>query len=523
MAGLVEDLVCLASGQALVPKVNGQTREFAQLSGKCLGFGCARARFAGEMDRVADHDSDHSKPAAETRQRTYVLSPTAPPVECENWLCCKAQLVRDGHADAAAADVKAEIAWRPARFHYAAPHIQLTAQLTALSHSLLRGGSLRARQRFDPGTIEGGGNRGGNLRASFLFEGRVQNGRMARRRRSGGKKKGSGAAGFLLILLLVVVLAGGAAGWLIFTPYGPETETFVDVVPGSSATRIGRQLEAAGVVRSRYAFDLVRWMRHGTLHAGMYRFDHPAPVAEVYGRIARGDVFTIALTVPEGANIFEIAARVQEAKLGTRQDFLDAAMSQTELVADLDPSAKSLEGYLFPDTYRFSPKVTAKELVGAMVKRFRVVATQLGLGENVHHVVTIASLVERETAVNAERPLVASVFENRLARNMPLNTDPAVIYGLEVTGYWRGAIHQSDLTRDTPYNTYLHTGLTPGPVCNPGIPSLRAAIDPPKTNYLYFVAAGTNAQGHSLFAETLDEHNRNVANYRKAQKKAGER
>ncbi len=140
-----------------------------------------------------------------------------------------------------------------------------------------------------------------------------------------------------------------------------------------------------------------------------------------------------------------------------------------------------------------------------------------------HQVVTIASLVERETAVDAERPLVASVFENRLAQNMPLNTDPSVIYGLELTGHWRGAIYESDLTRDTPYNTYLHAGLPPGPVCNPGIPSLRAAMNPPKTNYLYFVAAGTDAQGHSLFAATLDEHNRNVALYRKAQKKAGDR
>jgi UPF0755 protein len=255
----------------------------------------------------------------------------------------------------------------------------------------------------------------------------------------------------------------------------------------------------------------------------MYRFDHPAPVAEVYGRIARGDVFTIALTVPEGANIFDIAARVEEAKLGTRQGFLSAAVGQTVLVADLDPGAKSLEGYLFPDTYRFSPGVTADQMVALMVKRFRSAATQLGLGGNVHQVVTIASLVERETAVDAERQLVASVIVNRLARHMPLSSDPTVIYGLELTGRWRGAIYQSDLTRDTPYNTYLHAGLPPGPVCNPGLPSLRAAMDPPKTNYFYFVAAGTNAQGHSLFAETLDEHNRNVANYRKAQKKAGER
>jgi len=346
---------------------------------------------------------------------------------------------------------------------------------------------------------------------------------MARRRRSGGKNKGSGAAAILLVLLLLAAIGAGAVAWLVLTPYGPDSETFVDIAPGSSAVRIGRQLEAAGLVRSRYAFDLVRWYRHGTLHAGTYRFDHEAPVTEVYSRIARGDVYTIALTVPEGASIFEIAARVEQAKLGTRQGFLDAAVSQTDLVADLDPGAKSLEGYLFPDTYRFSPKVTPIEMVVAMVKRFRVQATQLGLSENVHQVVTIASLVERETAVDAERLLVASVFQNRLAQNMPLNTDPAVIYGLELTKHWRGAIYQSDLTRDTPYNTYLHAGLPPGPVCNPGIPSLRAAMNPPKTNYLYFVAAGTDAQGHSLFAATLDEHNRNVELYRQAQKKAGDR
>ncbi len=346
---------------------------------------------------------------------------------------------------------------------------------------------------------------------------------MAGRRRRVGSKKGSGAAGILLFLLLVAAIGAGLAGWLVLTPYGPESETFVDVAPGSSATRIGRQLEEAGVVRSRYGFDLVRWFRHGTLHAGTYRFDHPAPVAEVYGRIARGDVYTKALKIPEGANIFDIAARVEEAGLGTRQDFLDAADSQTDLVADLDPGAKSLEGYLFPDTYRFSPHVTAAQMVAAMVKRFRAAAAQLGLSENVHQVVTIASLVERETAVDADRPLVASVFENRLAINMPLRTDPSVIYGLELTQRWRGTIYASDLTRDTPYNTYLHAGLTPGPVCNPGLPSLRAAMYPPKTNYLYFVAAGTDAQGHSLFSATLDEHNRNVANYRKAQKKAGER
>ena len=353
--------------------------------------------------------------------------------------------------------------------------------------------------------------------------GRVHSGRMARRRRSSVRKRSSGAGRFLRLLFLLAVLAGGAAAWLVLAPYGPETATLVDVTPGSSAVAIGRKLEAAGVVRSRYAFDLVRWLRRGRLRAGMYQFDHPAPVTEVYARIARGDVATIAVTVPEGANIFDIAARVEQAGFCMHQEFLAAAASQVWLIADLDPGARSLEGYLFPDTYRFPPRTNAVQMVTVMVRRFRAVAGQLGLKENVRHVVTLASLVERETAADADRPLVGSVFANRLQKNMPLSTDPAVIYGLELAGKWRGTIYASDLTRDTPYNTYLHAGLPPGPIANPGIPSLRAAMDPPRTNYLYFVAAGTDAQGHSLFAQTLDEHNRNVAEYRRAQKKAGER
>jgi UPF0755 protein len=346
---------------------------------------------------------------------------------------------------------------------------------------------------------------------------------MARRNRKGGRRGSSGIAGFLLFLLLIAACAAGGAAWLILTPYGPTSETFVTVAPGSSAISIARKLEGAGIVRTRYAFDLVRSYSHGTLHAGTYRFDHPMPVTEVYAQIVHGDVYTKSLTVPEGANIFDIAARVEQAGLGTRQEFLLAAVKQTSLIADLDPTATSLEGYLFPDTYRFPPTVTAAQIAAAMVKRFRQAAGQLGLNQNVHRVVTIASLVERETAIDADRPLVASVFENRLEKKMPLNTDPAVIYGLELAGQWRGTIYASDLARNTAYNTYLHAGLPPGPIANPGLPSLRAAMDPARTNYLYFVAAGVNAQGHSLFSSTLDEHNRNVAEYRAAQKKAGER
>jgi peptidoglycan lytic transglycosylase G len=135
----------------------------------------------------------------------------------------------------------------------------------------------------------------------------------------------------------------------------------------------------------------------------------------------------------------------------------------------------------------------------------------------------MASLVERETALDSERPLVASVFDNRLAKGMPLMTDPAVIYGLQLENLWRGTIYKSDLTRSTPYNTYLHKGLPPGPIANPGIKSLRAAMDPAKTDYLYFVAAGASPQGHSLFSRSLDEQNRNVSDYRHAVKRAGGR
>jgi UPF0755 protein len=193
------------------------------------------------------------------------------------------------------------------------------------------------------------------------------------------------------------------------------------------------------------------------------------------------------------------------------------------LVADLDPKAKSLEGYLFPDTYRFPRKATPAQIAAKMVRQFRKAAAQIGLKRNFHAVVTMASLVERETAVDTERPLVASVLQNRLAKNMPLMTDPAVIYGLLLEGRWRGAIYQSDLNHETPYNTYLHTGLPPGPVANPGIRSLRAAMAPAKTDYLYFVAAGANPQGRSLFARTIEEHQHNVAGYRQAVKKAGSR
>jgi UPF0755 protein len=345
---------------------------------------------------------------------------------------------------------------------------------------------------------------------------------MASRTRSSRKKKRSGVAGVFLTILFLALLGAAAGGWLLLAPYGPESQTLIQIAPGSSTLHIGRQLEEAGIVRSRFAFDLLRFSGRGMLRAGEYRFDHPASVLEVYDRIARGDVYTIALTVPEGANIFDIANRVQQSGLGAQQAFLHAAVEQAGLVRDLDPNAKSLEGYLFPDTYRFSPPVSATQIVTVMVRHFRTEAQRIGLNQDVHDIVTIASLVERETAVDSERPLVASVFVNRLAKKMPLMSDPSVIYGLELEGRWRGTIYRSDLQNDTAYNVYLHPGLPPGPIDNPGLPSLRAALHPAQSDYLYFVAAGSNPQGHSLFSTTLDQQTRNVAAYRRAKKQAGE-
>lgn len=341
------------------------------------------------------------------------------------------------------------------------------------------------------------------------------------RRKSKNKKGRSG--GVVVLFLLVLLAAAGGAAWLLLTPFGPSTETFVELAPGSGTMRIGRQLEEAGIVRSQYAFDLARYLRHGKLKAGEYRFDHPVSALEVYARIARGDVYTRTVVVPEGANVFDIAARLKKAGVKAGDDFLTEQERLATLVSDMDPDAKSLEGYLFPDTYKFPRAATAEQVCNTMVRRFRAAAAQLGLRENVHAVVTMASLVERETARDDERPLVASVFQNRLAQKMPLMTDPSVIYGLQVQGQWRGTIYQSDLRRDTPFNTYLHTGLPPGPVANPGMRSLEAAMQPAQTDYLYFVAAGANPQGRSLFSATLEQHARDVAGYRRSVKKAGGR
>jgi len=327
----------------------------------------------------------------------------------------------------------------------------------------------------------------------------------------------------LSLLLLALVFAIAWAAFVVLVPIGPTTETFVEILPGTPTMQIAAELKHMGLIRNQYAFEAERLARGGTLKAGEYRFDHPMIVSEVYERLERGDVYTISVTIPEGANLFDIAQRLQEANLCSKEKFLAAAHSDIGLIADLDPAATSLEGYLFPDTYEFERHATPQEILAAMVRRFRQAASGIGLHGNYHRTVIVASLVERETPIASERPLVASVFENRLAKDMPLMTDPSVIYAALLDGRYRGTIYASDLQADSPYNTYRYAGLPPGPICNPGIASLKAAMNPAQTDYLYFVAASADPSGKSRFSATLEEHAHNVEQYRKSLRGAGSR
>lgn len=283
--------------------------------------------------------------------------------------------------------------------------------------------------------------------------------------------------------------------------------------PGFSTRHIAAELKAAGVIRSADAFVLWHYAHHQrSLKAGEYLFDKTADARTVHDRLARGDIYVHTVVIPEGFNMFDIAQAIQDAGLGTKEEFLKVAQTQTELIADLAPEAKSLEGYLFPNTYQFTRTQDMPEMASAMVKQFRQVARDIALTSDVQKMVTMASIVEKETAVAEERPTVAGVYYNRLAKKIALQADPSVIYGELEKGIYGGALHHEDLLADSLYNTYRHTGLPPGPIANPGKTSLQAAMHPATTDYFYFVADGT---GHHRFAHDLDEHNRNVAAYRK--------
>jgi UPF0755 protein len=324
---------------------------------------------------------------------------------------------------------------------------------------------------------------------------------------------------FLTLVLLAVLATGGWLAWALMMPVTPAGQKFVMLRPGYSTRRIASELEAAGVIRSRLGFILWHRIHHKqSLKAGEYLFDKTARTLEVHDRLARGDIYVHTVVIPEGFTMFDIAQAVQDAGLGSSQEFLAVARSNTELIADLAPEAKSLEGYLFPNTYEFTRTQTMKDIAAAMVKQFRQVAEQIGLtptgqGAEVQKTVTMASIVEKETAVPEERAVVASVYYNRLARNIALQADPSVIYAELLNGNYAGALHHSDMGFQSAYNTYTHAGLPPGPIGNPGRSSLEAALHPAQTDYFYFVSDGN---GHHRFSRSLEEHNQNVAKLKQA-------
>jgi UPF0755 protein len=323
--------------------------------------------------------------------------------------------------------------------------------------------------------------------------------------------------------MATTVLAG--AGWLAYTllaPVSPFAQTFVMLRPGYSTRRIAAELKKSGLIRSEDAFILWHYLhRRRSLKAGEYLFDKPASTIDVQKRLARGDVYFRTVVVPEGFTMFDIARAIDAAGLGPGEDFIKVAQSDIALVSDIDPAAHSLEGFLFPDTYEFSRMMTMHEMAAAMVKQFRQVAGQLALVQglassppgDLQRTLILASIVEKETAVPEERPLVASVYYNRLQKRIALDADPSIIYAELLAGVYSGALHHDDMKFNSPYNTYTHTGLPPGPIANPGKSALEAALHPAQSDFYYFVA---DATGHHRFARTIDEHNKNVAAYRRA-------
>ena len=315
----------------------------------------------------------------------------------------------------------------------------------------------------------------------------------------------------------MAVLVAGGVYYSLAQPYkGFVNDVILDFPKGTSTSDMASELENAGVIRSSWQFLLARAFRSSArLQAGEYRFANPASIWTVFDRIARGDVFFYELTVPEGSNIFDIAQNVNQLGFLKGADFLKVARDPAP-IRDLAPTAPTLEGYLFPSTYRVTRNSTVLQLCHMMTDLFRKKWNELQAGNTVavNEVVTLASLIEKETAVADERPVVASVYKNRLRLGMALDCDPTTIYAALLEDRYRGVIHKSDLASVNQYNTYRHAGLPPGPIASPGLSSLKAALGPANTEYLYFVAKPDGSGGHH-FSTSISEHDKAVMDYRR--------
>lgn len=321
--------------------------------------------------------------------------------------------------------------------------------------------------------------------------------------------------------LLLAAIGCGVILYKINQPYkGFSDPVYIEFPHGTSTSQMAATLAEKGVIPNAWSFLAARAFKRSRLQAGEYKFDKPASPIEVYGRIARGDIFYVELLIPEGYNIFDIAGAIE--KLQTKErlpELLPAAFLKAAgdpaLIRDIDPGAKSLEGYLFPNKYRLYRHTTAQQLCKQMTSEFRAQWKQLASHANLHDTMTLASMVEREAKLPAERPEVASVFANRLRIGMKLDCDPTTVYAALLENRYTGVIHRSDLDNPSPYNTYQHTGLPPGPIANPGISSIKAALSPADSSYLYFVARADGSGGHR-FSSSLAEHEAAVAQYEHA-------
>jgi len=300
----------------------------------------------------------------------------------------------------------------------------------------------------------------------------------------------------------------------VFAPHTPPVPVQIEVSAGSSLDRVARVLQKRGVIRNYLAIKLLaRWQQQGgKIQTGHYRFSDPATPGKVLNRLIRGDVEKVSLTIPEGFTLQQIIDRTAVKGFGEKEKLVELT-HDTEFIHSLGIDADSLEGYLFPETYLFVPGIDEKTLLRMMVKELRRHATTMliekakKIGLNLHQWLTLASIIEKETGIVEEMATISAVFHNRLKRNIPLQTDPTVIYGIKD---FDGNLTRKHLTTPTPYNTYLKRGLPPGPIASPGLAALKAAAYPSDSKFLYFVA---NGKGGHYFSKTLKEHNAAVRKY----------
>ncbi|HZS09249.1 MAG TPA: endolytic transglycosylase MltG [Blastocatellia bacterium] len=338
----------------------------------------------------------------------------------------------------------------------------------------------------------------------------------------------------IALVAILILLGVGGWFWLKSAVNRPRAhnaaEKLITIEPRTSTGAIIAKLHREGVLAGEWPTWL--WMKlaaHGqNFKTGTYQFESPISPLKVIGKLTRGEVATVNITFPEGFNQWDIAAKLAAPLPGMKQpppasqdEILDLFKKKVGLISDLDPQARDLEGYLFPDTYEYMVNTTREQLVEAMVKRFRRVYTPelqekaRALGMNTRQAITMASLVEKEARIDAERETISQVYHKRWKMGEKLACDPTVIYAAHLVGKgWDRVIHRSDLDRNSPYNTYLRAGLPPGPIASPGKRSIEAALNPAGTNYLYFVRDSVKNDGSHVFSENSRDHDRAVARYR---------